>query len=148
MSAERPAPSQPEAARSLLIETLRREPPLVAEQVVLGPREVSALRTLLAATAQPEGSDRAPDTLPWALRICRTKLLPWLEAQSCQGDQPSALRLVLDSCTFAAPPSEEELVKEAMRKFPDAPPGFDAEQHDVEVSRDAYIAGARREGRR
>jgi hypothetical protein len=53
MSAEHPAPSQPEAARSLLIETLRREPPLVAEQVVLGPREVSALRILLAATAPP-----------------------------------------------------------------------------------------------
>jgi hypothetical protein len=142
MSAEHPAPSQLEAARALLAR--------MAEWRLFDqyPAEADALRTLLSATAPPEGSDRAPDTLPWALRICRTKLLPWLEAQSCQGDQPSALRLVLDSCTFAAPPSEEELVKEAMRKFPDAPPGFDAEQHDVEVSRDAYIAGARREGAR
>jgi hypothetical protein len=59
--------------------------------------------------------------------------------------EADALRTLLSA---AAPPSEEELAEEAMRKFPDAPPGFDAEQHDVEVSRDAYIAGARREGRR
>jgi hypothetical protein len=66
-------------------------------------------------------------------------------------DEPrwSGEREMLETFLSATtPPSEEELAEEAMRKFPDAPPGFDAEQHDVEVSRDAYIAGARRGGAR
>lgn len=106
-----------------------------------------AVNVLLAATEPPpepatSESDRVPDTLPWALRICRTKLLPWLEdLDRPLGDAPAALRIVL-SAMPPAPPSDEQLAEEAARFADERLGGEPFSSGDVEMIQEEARGGA------
>jgi hypothetical protein len=106
-------PSQLEAARALLTETLHRDATHFLDQLVLGPWALDALRTLLSATAPPSEEELAEEAARHANHV------------TGEAETPHDVSDLLDT----------------MRDPTDEPTAWGA----VAM---AYIAGARREGRK